>query len=538
MCLRLVSDRANEWQHNREATVDTAPQSSLSDILRSADDGGRLPERANKGALRDTHAVFAAEAEWRAAIAALGQMLVSLPRPTSTVETPSSHEGIVLSGPLPVLNKAELGTRLETWVATPQPLAEALNGQRSLLPSSGYPTASIPQPAFQALPLTLQNPLLKERFCLVATPAFSVGLVLGQPLGDSPCLQYSFDPQVLLALWQQVRSHVVETVLESVDRLDERLTASMGTPDYRLITRFTQRLLARLPHRFSDTALTLEERNGVRFAHWAHSARESVPQAKPALHVAREHPLPNKPSSLRSDCLDTELLQAMAHEIRTPLTTIRTLVRSLLRRQDLAADVKKRLARVDEECTQQIDRFNLIFRAVELETMESDRPRSSLTPIALTQIFQNAIPRWQQQAHRRNLSLDVALPPDLPRVTSDPTLLNEVLTGVVEWFTQCLPPQSHIQMSVTLAGHQLKLQFEAESTAMACSVNGDGNNHRQPLKSLGQLLMVAPETGGLSLNLDATKNLFEFLGGKLIVRQRPQQGEVLTVFLPLDAREV
>ncbi|NEO64658.1 MAG: sensor histidine kinase, partial [Moorea sp. SIO4G2] len=49
----------------------------------------------------------------------------------------------------------------------------------------------------------------------------------------------------------------------------------------------------------------------------------------------------------------------------------------------------------------------------------------------------------------------------------------------------------------------------------------------------GQLLTFQPETGSISLNLNVTKNLFQALGGKLIVKQRPQQGEVMTVFLPL-----
>ncbi|MCY7277683.1 MAG: ATP-binding protein, partial [Phormidesmis sp. CAN_BIN44] len=43
-----------------------------------------------------------------------------------------------------------------------------------------------------------------------------------------------------------------------------------------------------------------------------------------------------------------------------------------------------------------------------------------------------------------------------------------------------------------------------------------------------------PETGSLSLNLSVTKNLFQALGGKLIVRQRPERGEVFTLFLPLE----
>jgi len=46
--------------------------------------------------------------------------------------------------------------------------------------------------------------------------------------------------------------------------------------------------------------------------------------------------------------------------------------------------------------------------------------------------------------------------------------------------------------------------------------------------------MFQPETGGLSLNLQATKNLFEALGAKLTVRERSNQGTTWTVFLPLE----
>jgi len=46
--------------------------------------------------------------------------------------------------------------------------------------------------------------------------------------------------------------------------------------------------------------------------------------------------------------------------------------------------------------------------------------------------------------------------------------------------------------------------------------------------------MFQPETGSLSLSLAVTKNLFQALGGKLTVRKRPHQGEVMTIFLPLE----
>lgn len=507
--------------------MDFTNYTRLSDVLSDVEtfSSSRQQKRA---AHSDRNSLLGAEVEWRAAIAAVTEILPMLPRQTvpdaDDSQTNRQYPGLVLSGPLPVLSATHLDHRLEQWVVTPQPLADVLQGQKSLLPSSTETFVPLEgREALQVLPLAIDNPLLAERFCLVVTPAFSIGFVLGQPTGGALCLQYSFDPQTLLALWGQISKQLSESARSALAALDKRITKTISAPDYRVITQFTQAMLASLPHRTSD--LTHASSNGkVQHDDDVHS-----PQSESLLSV--EH---TEVNALQKDA---ELLQAMAHEIRTPLTTIRTLTRSLLRRKDVSAEAKKRLGRIDQECTQQIDRFNLIFQAVELETNQRDRLRSSLAPIALNQVFQDAIPRWQQQAQRRNVSLDVTLPPDLPRVTSDPTLLNQVLSGVVEWFTQCLPAQSHIQMRVTLAGHQMKLQFESEPNEAGQS--RDGNlQERQPLKSLGQLLMFAPETGGLSLNLDATKNLFHFLGGKLTVRQRPEQGEVLTVFLPLDTREV
>lgn len=505
----------------------------LSDVLSDVDtfSGFRQQKRVVQS---DQAVLLGAEVEWRAAIAALTEILPMLPRQTAsdvgeeqqTLQPP----GLVLSGPLPVLSAAQQDHRLEQWIITPQPLAEVLQGQKMLPSSRG---ASVPlrsREAMQILPLPLESPLLAERFCLVFTPAFSVGLVLGQPTGASFCLQHSFDPQTLLTLWQQIKGQFSDTVKPTLAALDKRITEAIAAPDYRIITQFTQALLSHLPHRTDEVSSTQAERTD--FSHKGKATDGHAPSSQGELSQFVDCSGANAASK------DAELLQAMAHEIRTPLTTIRTLTRSLLRRKDVSAEVKKRLGRIDQECTQQIDRFNLIFKAVEIETAARDRPRSMLTPIALSQIFQDSIPRWQQQAQRRNLNLDVSLPSNLPRVTSDPTLLNEVLGGVVEWFTQCLPPQSHVHMNVMLAGHQLKLQFEAVPSSLTCPSNGNAQRSRQVTKPVGQLLAVDPETGSVSLNLNVTKNLFEFLGGKLILRQKPEQGDVLTAFLPLDTREI
>merc|ERR1712117_460142 len=61
---------------------------------------------------------------------------------------------------------------------------------------------------------------------------------------------------------------------------------------------------------------------------------------------------------------DVELLQAIAHEVKTPLATIQTLTRLLLKRLNLNQEVmRKHLQMIDTECASQIERFSLIFRA-------------------------------------------------------------------------------------------------------------------------------------------------------------------------------
>jgi signal transduction histidine kinase len=239
-------------------------------------------------------------------------------------------------------------------------------------------------------------------------------------------------------------------------------------------------------------------------------------------------------SSSTAERLDVELVQAIAHEVRTPLTTIRTLTRSLLKRTDLPPDVMRRLGIIDRECSEQIDRFGLIFRAVELETSAAQPASMSLIRTSLAEVFQQSIPRWQQQASQRQMTLDVTLPQRMPTVVSDPTVLDQALTSLIERFTRNLPAGSHIQVEVTLAGNQLKLQLQSQPEEKENGWDSFAHSAQSLPKALGQLLTFQPETGCLSLNLTVTKNLFQAIGGKLIVKQRPRQGEVMTVYLPLE----
>jgi hypothetical protein len=498
-----------------------------------------------------------AERHWSGAVAALNTLLqqtiaaqdVEAANEAAPVATAIPMRGLVLSGPLPLLEHPELVARVSAWTFTKEPLGAATWMPLHLLPSAGQVLTTA---ATSTLPLLPNDPLAAEQFCLVMTAEFSVVLTLGEVSSEGkeqPAFLFSFEPEVVWQCWRSLQSRLMLTspqVLNELETLVQQFPPVV--PDYRTVMQFSRLMLAHLPQPLDWEVEPVVTRETIVPAVVLDAATSRplvaaavTPSASGQTAAQTQLPPARQSHSAAFDKLaqahaDVELLQAIAHEVRTPLTTIRTLTRLLLKRQDLSPDVLKRLKMIDQECTEQIDRFNLIFRAVELETAAVKHPLSPLAAISLTQVFQQNMPRWQQQASQRNLTLEVMLPQKLPLVVSDSTMLDQVLTGLFDRITHTVPPGSHIQVRVKLAGHQLKLQFQSQPQAETKS--SDGRSIWTPtLKSIGQLLTFQPETGNLSLNLSVTKNLFQALGGKLTVRQRPQQCEVLTVFLPLETRK-
>ncbi len=461
--------------------------------------------------------------EWQGAIAALNHLLL---QQTSRSQKPAKRsakatgkslkwrrtkepQALVLSGPVPLLSDPDLIPQLSNWTFVPPSSDSFTDAFSALSPvermiqqtqkAFGHRQPHVPR----LLPLLEDDPLSREQFALVLTPDFALVVVLGQDADGELSFQFSFMPQVATSVWRVLRSRIMmirPQQLEFIEDLVEKFQPK--DPHYRIVSQFNRWMLAYLP-------------------------QPAAPQPVPRSDADQGDPADEASSQLS----DGKLLKAMAHEIWTPLTTIRTYTRSLLKRTDLNPQVIKRLNSIDRECTQQINRFGLIFKAVELEAA-SHSSRSPLSAIALHKVFEEAIPQWQKAAQRRNLSLEVGLPPNLPMVASDPTMLQHVLTGLVELFTHSVSPGSHIQLHVLHAGEQLKLQFQSQADPNQPNTQNDCSP--PPLQSLGHLLMFQPETGGLSLNLEATKSLFHALGAKLTVRERSNQGTTWTVFLPLE----
>lgn len=446
-----------------------------------------------------------AEREWQSAIASGENLLLSEVNSTH-LNRGDEKQGLIFSAPLPLLSNPSLISSFQSAVFTTDafrvnalmPCRQSISTEKTAVQSDGLPVIK--------LPLIPKDPIEQEPFCLILTANFGLVMVLGKDTEGMAKFHFSFAPDTIREVWATLRSRLTIAKYHHLERLDSLVQHfSPPEPSYRLITSFSRQLIENLPESTNSTpAKTLSVE----------------PIATPS--ESNQFDSAYEVNSNATSQVEMELLQALTHEVRTPLTTIRTLTKLLLKRkQDFKPTVVKRLQTIDQECTEQIERMELIFRAAELEST-SKAKSVELVPFALEQVFQQSIPRWQEKAQRRNVKLAFILPPELPKIVSDPIMLDTVLTGLIESCTRSLPIGGHIDVKVSTAGNQLKLQVLSQAS-----------NIDNPFKSLGQLLSFQPATGCLSLNLDVTKNIFQALGGKLTVRQRQEQGKELTIFLPL-----
>ena len=223
---------------------------------------------------------------------------------------------------------------------------------------------------------------------------------------------------------------------------------------------------------------------------------------------------------------EAKLLEAISHEVRTPLATIRTLISSTLRNYEMDGTIRNRLIQIDNECTEQIDRFGLIFNASELLNNETSTSQQ-LASIDLGEILNKLSPYWISQLKRRGISLNIDIPNELPEILSNSEKLELMLGGLIDKNTRGLREGSTLILELRPAGQKIKMQLIVHKKDENERINKQNSG-----SDIGPVLNWNPQTGSLQISQSAMHKLLASLGGH--VTQRKNTG--LTVFFPISEK--
>ena len=129
-----------------------------------------------------------------------------------------------------------------------------------------------------------------------------------------------------------------------------------------------------------------------------------------------------------SEQLRSALLDSLTHEFRTPLTSIKASVTSLLGEPNIESAQREELLTVIDEESDRLNR--LIGEAAEMAQLDVHSVRLDLEPRALRDAVEEALDQLKQVL--RNHPVEVDLPDDLPLVRMDIARIKEVLMHLLE----------------------------------------------------------------------------------------------------------
>lgn len=146
--------------------------------------------------------------------------------------------------------------------------------------------------------------------------------------------------------------------------------------------------------------------------------------------------------------LKSALLDSITHDFRTPLTSIKASVTSLLSDSRLDDKHKQELLSIINEETNRLN--SLVGDAAEMARLEAAEFELDLKPHVITDVIDSAVEQCRSMLHDRPVQVEVAA--GLPLVSADLNRVKQVLVQLISNANNYSPKESPIIISAELNG--------------------------------------------------------------------------------------
>jgi len=219
--------------------------------------------------------------------------------------------------------------------------------------------------------------------------------------------------------------------------------------------------------------------------------------------------------------LRAALLAAVSHDLRTPLSSIKAAVTSLLQ-QDVdwtPQATRELLATIDEEA----DRLNtLVGNLLDMSRLQSGALQLVMRDIGLEEVVPAAIKGLGERAQ----NVDVTVDETMPRVRADAALLERAIANLVDNAITWSPPDRPVRVDACPVGNRVDLRVVDRGPGIPPDQR---DRVFQPFQRLGD----QSSDSGTGLGLAVARGFIDAMGGEITVEDTPGGG--LTVVVNLEA---
>jgi two-component system, OmpR family, sensor histidine kinase KdpD len=233
-------------------------------------------------------------------------------------------------------------------------------------------------------------------------------------------------------------------------------------------------------------------------------------------------------AALRADAaraheeLKSTLLDALAHELKTPLTSIKAAATALLDDKFASATQHELLTVVDEET----DRLNdLVTEAIQMARIEAGQLKLNKQRIAPEALVYPALEQVKGRLDGRPVK--VSIDPGLGPVQADAELISIAMQQLLDNAAKYSPPQSTVEISVKQQDGKVAVTVTDQGTGVP--------EHEQAriFEKFYRGRSARERIPGTGMGLAIAREIVKAHGGEIGVENRPGQGAEFSFTLPL-----
>jgi two-component system, OmpR family, sensor histidine kinase KdpD len=220
--------------------------------------------------------------------------------------------------------------------------------------------------------------------------------------------------------------------------------------------------------------------------------------------------------------LRSAILDSVTHEFRTPLTSIKASITSLLSANSLSSDDRHELMTVINEETDRLNR--LVGEAAEMAQLESHEFQLDLQDCRVLDLVNAAVADVKQVLGKHPVDIRVS---DEIIVRLDADRIKEVLVQLLENAAKYSAPESPIRITAEIKGDNLEMSVADQGAGIDDMEQGlifdkfyRGKNQRYRVQGTGMGLAIA-------------RAIVEAHGGKIGVTSQLECGSVFYFLLPV-----
>jgi len=235
----------------------------------------------------------------------------------------------------------------------------------------------------------------------------------------------------------------------------------------------------------------------------------------------------------RMDEMKSDLIAIVSHDMRTPLTSIKSFAEILY--DDYATLEPARLRHYLEVINREADRLSrLVTNYLDLQKIEAGMMRLTVEPLEVSGLVEEALEAFEGSAVEKGVVLTRELQPSLPVVRGDRDRLLQVLANLCSNALKFTPPGG----LVTLRAGATILQGRGPAVEISVRDTGEGI----PPEKLDLLFRRFSQVGetldggkrGTGLGLVFSREIVELHGGRIDVTSEPGRGSTFQFVLPVD----